>query len=111
MTGTRKLHHLPRQIIPWVTVSLLFAAGIARAADVAEVQRGLLAGNYAAVIKQANGELRDAPGNSEWSMLLVQALLVGSEISNRGAQHDDIQVDKLLICLFLNSLLLLVIML
>src|SRR5688572_27099713 len=46
------------------------------AAEPAEVQRGLLAGNYAAVIKQAQGELRDAPGNTEWSMLLVRALLI-----------------------------------
>ena len=46
-----------------------------RAADPAEVQRGLLAGNYAAVIKQASGELRGGAGNSEWSMLLVRALL------------------------------------
>src|SRR5689334_1303144 len=45
------------------------------AAEPAEVQRGMLAGNYAAVIKQARGELRDSPGNSEWSILLVQALL------------------------------------
>jgi tetratricopeptide (TPR) repeat protein len=53
----------------------LACAIFARAADPVEVQRGLLTGNYAAVIKQAQGELRDSPGNSEWSMLLVQALL------------------------------------
>ena len=35
----------------------------------------MLAGNYAAVIKQARGEIRDAPGNTEWSMLLIRALL------------------------------------
>lgn len=54
---------------------LALGTGISRAAEPAEVQRGLLAGNYAAVIKQATSELRDAPTNTEWSMLLVQALL------------------------------------
>lgn len=54
---------------------LLALAGPALAAEPAEVQRGLLAGNYAAVIKQATSELRDAPANTEWTMLLVRALL------------------------------------
>ena len=45
------------------------------AADPDAVQRGLLAGNYAAVIKQATGELREAPGNAEWTLLLVRAYL------------------------------------
>ncbi len=53
----------------------LALATIAGAADPAAVQRGLLAGNHAAVIKQARGELRDGTGNAEWSMLLVRALL------------------------------------
>ena len=52
-----------------------FCMGAARAGEPAEVQRGLLAGNYAAVIKQAKAELADTPANSEWSILLVQALL------------------------------------
>jgi tetratricopeptide (TPR) repeat protein len=59
----------------------LMLAGLAasvvtvRAADLGEVQRAFLAGNYTAVIKQATAELADSPGNTEWSMLLVQALL------------------------------------
>ena len=58
-------------------VSLVFAllAPVTQAAEPAEVLKGLLAGNYAAVIKQSRGELKDTPANSEWSMLLVQALL------------------------------------
>ena len=48
---------------------------LVRAAEPAEVQRAFLEGNYAAVIKQATGELRDAPANSEWALLLVQSLL------------------------------------
>ena len=54
---------------------LAFFVAAGRAGEPAEVQRGLLAGNYAAVIKQARAELADAPANSEWSLLLVQALL------------------------------------
>lgn len=50
-------------------------ASTARAADPAEVQRALLAGDYASVIKQATGELRDTPTNTEWSLLLIQALV------------------------------------
>lgn len=53
----------------------LAVGATAWAADPAEVQRGLLAGNYAAVIKQAAGELHGGAGNSEWSMLLVRGLL------------------------------------
>ncbi len=47
----------------------------AQAAEPGEVERGLLAGNYAAVIKQATGELKDGAGSAEWSMLLIRALL------------------------------------
>jgi tetratricopeptide (TPR) repeat protein len=85
MTGIRKapLHCAglekgvrPHRIFHSIAAALLaFAASVGEAAEPAEVQRGLLAGNYAAVIKQARGELRDTPANSEWSMLLVQALL------------------------------------
>ncbi len=51
------------------------AGSTAWAAEPPEVEQGLLAGNYAAVIKQATGELREGAGNTEWSMLLVRALL------------------------------------
>lgn len=61
--------------------AFLFTAGLGRAADVGEVNRGLLAGNYAAVIKQATSELRDAPTNTEWAMLLIQALLATGRYS------------------------------
>jgi hypothetical protein len=58
-------------------MALIFAlmASVAHAGEPAEVLKGLLAGNYAAVIKQSRSELQDAPANSEWSILLVQALL------------------------------------
>src|SRR5207237_1396086 len=52
----------------WLAVSL-------SAAEPAEVQKSLLAGNYSQVIKQATGELRESPGNTDWAMILVQALL------------------------------------
>ncbi len=67
-------------------------ATVARSADPAEVQRGLLAGNYAAVIKQARGELTDGPGNTEWAMLLVRALL---EVGRYG-EADTVMKEALL---------------
>jgi tetratricopeptide (TPR) repeat protein len=85
MTGIRKKNILPAmpdgrpstrgRSFRLMVVGLVFASASARAADPAEVQRGLLAGNYAAVIKQAIGELREAPGNAEWTLLLVRAYL------------------------------------
>ena len=62
------------------------------AADVAEVQKALLAGNYAAVIKQAKGELSDGPGNTDWSMLLVRAQLA----TGRYAEADTVMKEALL---------------
>ncbi len=67
-------------------------AALAPAGEPAEVQRGLLAGNYAAVIKQAKAELNDAPMNSEWSMLLVQALLA----TGRYGEADKAMQDALI---------------
>lgn len=46
-----------------------------RGAEPAEAQRELLAGNYADVIARAKAGVADAPGNAEWSLLLVQGLL------------------------------------
>jgi predicted Zn-dependent protease len=67
----------------------------ARAADPAEAQKALLAGNYAAVIKLAQGELAEAPertGNTEWSMLLVRGLLA----TGRYAEADAAMKEALL---------------
>lgn len=74
----------------WFTAVLLASllSGL-HAADPVEVQRGLLAGNYTAVIKQATGELRDAPGNTEWSMLLVQALLTVGRYADADAAMKE----------------------
>jgi tetratricopeptide (TPR) repeat protein len=64
------------------------------AAEVAEVQKGLLAGSYATVIKQATGELREGAGNSEWSMLLVRALLaVGRNAEADAAMKESLAKD------------------
>jgi tetratricopeptide (TPR) repeat protein len=73
-----------------VLLVLSATSGI-RAAEPAEVQRALLDGNYSAVIKQATGELRDAPANTEWSLLLVQALLT----VGRNAEADRVMKDAL----------------
>ncbi len=97
MTEFRKAHvRGPRPASRWlaalgVLLSLSWTV-VSFAVEPAEVQRGLLAGNYAAVIKQATGELRDAPANSEWSMLLVQALLA----TGRNAEADKIMKEALL---------------
>lgn len=102
MTGHRRLRATDATPDPlpgrcgfsrWLRVAVGFAlaGGLAavRAADPAEVQRGLLAGNYAAVIKQAQGELRDAPGNTEWSLLLVQALLTVGRYADADAAMKE----------------------
>jgi tetratricopeptide (TPR) repeat protein len=82
-----------RQTFVTVAALLLLAASPALAADPAEVQRGLLAGNYTAVIKQARGELRDAPANTEWSMLLVQALLATGRYADADAAIKTLNRD------------------
>jgi tetratricopeptide (TPR) repeat protein len=73
-------------------VAFLICAIFARAAEPADVQKALLAGNYSQVIKQAQGELRDSPGNSEWTMILVQALLT----VGRNAEADKVMKEALL---------------
>ena len=78
----------------WLAGALLLLAGLlspAFAAEIAEVQRAFLAGNYAAVIKQATGELRDAPANTEWAMLLVQAQLA----TGKHADADRVMKEAL----------------
>ncbi len=65
-----------RRCLGWTAaLAVLAAAPWARAADLAEVQRGLLAGNHAAVIKQAKAELGDGNATADWTLLLVRALL------------------------------------
>ena len=82
--------YLPRFVV-WLVIAF---AGRAWAAEPAEVQKGLLAGNYAAVIKQATGELRDSPGNTEWSLLLVRALLaVGRNADADKAMKEALAQD------------------
>ncbi len=102
MTDTRTPHFAwagpdcPCRSRRWsaVLVAVWATLAVARAADVAEVQRSFLAGNYASVIKQATAELRDAPGNSEWSLLLVQGLLtVGRYAEADRAMKDALNRD------------------
>lgn len=79
-----------RWVARGILLVLLAGGGAALpAAEPAEVQRGLLIGNYTAVIKQAQGELRDNPGNTEWSMLLVQALLTVGRYSEADAAMKE----------------------
>ncbi len=84
----------PRGPRRWWPAWLIATVAVAFGADPAEVQRGLLAGNYAAVIKQATGELRDAPANTEWTMLLVQAqLAVGKNADADKAMKEALVKD------------------
>ena len=85
-----------RRLRLFACLAILAAAVAApvQAAEPADVLRGLLAGNYAAVIKQSRGELRDAPANSEWSMLLIQALLAtGKYAEADAAMKEALQRD------------------
>ncbi|MBL9190545.1 MAG: tetratricopeptide repeat protein [Opitutaceae bacterium] len=79
-----------RLIVLLAVLSVSVAA--LRSADVAEAQRALLAGNHAAVIKLAQGEIGDGPGQSEWSMVLVRALL---EVGRHG-EADTVMKAALL---------------
>jgi tetratricopeptide (TPR) repeat protein len=80
-----------RRFLAVTALALALFGSVSHAAEPSEVQKGLLAGNYAAVIKQSRGELRDAPANSEWAMLLVQALLA----TGRNADADSAMAEAL----------------
>lgn len=67
-----------------VVLAAFVAAALARAAEPADVQKDLLKGEYANVIRAAESALKDSPGNSEWAMLLVQAQLA----TGRNADAD-----------------------
>jgi tetratricopeptide (TPR) repeat protein len=56
----------------------------AAAPDAADVQRELLAGNYAFVIERATAALRDPSAGNEWIPLLVQAQLAVGRYSAAG---------------------------
>ncbi len=66
-------------------VAAMSGFGVLSAAEVAEVQRALLEGSHAIVIKQATAELRDGAGNSDWSMLLARALLQTGKLAEADA--------------------------
>ncbi len=55
--------------------ALVGGAASSLAADPAAVQKDFLAGDYADTIKAAQAGLREAPTNSDWTLLLVRALL------------------------------------
>ena len=54
-------------------------------AEIAEVQRALLEGSHAIVIKQASAELREGAGNSDWSLILARALLITGKYAEADA--------------------------
>jgi len=61
------------------------------AVDPAAMEPSFLDGNYAVVIKQAEGELRDAPVNTEWSLWLIKSLLA----VGRYAEADKAMAEAL----------------
>lgn len=78
-----------------VVLASLVCGVLARAAEPAEVQKVLLNGEYANVIKAAEAGLKDTPGNAEWAMLLVQALLtVGRNTDADLAMKNAIERDQ-----------------
>lgn len=54
-------------------------------AEIAEVQRALLEGSHAIVIKQSSAELREGAGNSDWSLILARALLITGKYAEADA--------------------------
>ncbi len=69
--------------------------GLLVAAEPAEVQRQLLEGDYASVIRYATVALQSTPVNSEWSLLLVQALLtIGRSAEADVAMRDALERDQ-----------------
>lgn len=62
--------------------ALVGASGSLTAADPAEVQRELLEGDYAAVIRQSSAALKAGQPATEWTLLLIQAQLA------IGRNHD-----------------------
>ncbi|MEN9633238.1 MAG: hypothetical protein RL077_1642 [Verrucomicrobiota bacterium] len=61
------------------------------AVDPAAMEPSFLDGNYAVVIKQAEGELREAPVNTEWSLWLIRSLLA----VGRYAEADKAMAEAL----------------
>ena len=63
-------------------------------AEIAEVQRALLEGRHAIVIKQATAELRESAGISEWSMILARVILTtGKYTEAKAAVKEAIAKD------------------
>ena len=56
-------------------VTLLVASFGADAAELADVRREFLAGNYPVALAETEGGLRSSPGNVDWQLLRVEVLL------------------------------------
>lgn len=71
------------------------ALSVHAATPPAEGLGDLLDGDYEDVIKQARVELREAPANSDWSELLVRALLaLGRNAEADAAMNDALERDE-----------------
>ncbi|MBI5690315.1 MAG: tetratricopeptide repeat protein [Verrucomicrobia bacterium] len=76
-------------------LAVMGGAATVRAGDPAEGQKALLAGNQAAVIKQATEELREGTASTDWAMLLVRALLeVGRNAEADVAMKEALKKDE-----------------
>jgi tetratricopeptide (TPR) repeat protein len=78
-------HQIYRTLRAVSGLSALFVATRLVGAEVSEVQRALLEGSHAIVIKQATAELRDGAGSSEWSLILARALLATGKYAEADA--------------------------
>lgn len=99
MNGREKISFLDRR--RWQTIGrrlrhstaigLLALGGVGLRADPAGTQKEFLAGNYPFVISEATLGLRDSPGVTEWTILLIQALLA----VGRNAEADAAMTEAL----------------
>lgn len=71
-------HHVPRESVRrWLGVLFALGLGLARAAaaESAEVRKEFLKGNYASAVNEAAAGAKVAPGDEEWHLLHIEALL------------------------------------
>ncbi|MEO5958581.1 MAG: tetratricopeptide repeat protein [Opitutaceae bacterium] len=97
MTGIWRICVMLGRPARWGTPLLFaFAAlSMARAADVAAVQKDFLEGDYTDAIAGAQAGMKSAPTNSEWPLLLVQALLaVGRNAEANTVMQEAIGRDR-----------------
>ena len=72
-------------------VTSLAAVLEANAAEPADVRREFLAGNYSLALAETEGGLRSSPGNVDWQILRVEALLATGHHDESRARQRSLQ--------------------